>query len=374
MRVDVKVSVNTSQSGRVRQLEGMFDCPTPSTQTKSWSFDAPIDEKPWNVGLIVGPSGAGKSTIARQLFGDAVDRPLTWQRDAVIDDFDESISMLDISDACRAVGFNTIPAWMRPFHVLSTGEKFRVELARRIIEHADPVVVDEFTSVVDRQVAKIASSAVAKFTRKRDRKFVAISCHSDIIDWLQPDWIIEPHVETFSRRLLQRRPSLDVVIRRVHHSEWKRFAPFHYLTTELNVTARCFVGYINDEPAVFCGVLYRPHPKVGNIYGLSRLVTLPDFQGIGAAPAITDALAACYKTLGGRFRTYPAHPSLIHSFDKSNRWSLEQRPGRFSRFSDSTRSVQVGMSGKTSRPCAVFEFRGDAHPSTQEAIDLVGEL
>lgn len=372
MKVEVNVSVETSQSGRVRQLEGMFDCPTPAKQIKSWSFDAPIDERPWNVGLIVGPSGAGKSTIARQLFGDAVDRPLAWEGKAVVDDFNESISMLDIADACRAVGFNTIPAWMRPFHVLSTGEKFRVELARRILEHPDPVVVDEFTSVVDRQVAKIASNAVAKFTRKRDRKFVAVSCHSDIIDWLQPDWIIEPHLEKFSWRLLQRRPTLDVTIKRVHHSEWKRFAPFHYLTADLSVSSRCFIGYINNEPAVFCGVLYRPHPKVGNIYGLSRLVTLPDFQGIGAAPAVTDALAACYKALGGRFRTYPAHPALIQSFDKSKNWSLERKPGQFAKFGESSRIAS--MKAKEGRPCAVFEYRGKAHESLDEALDLVGAL
>jgi len=370
VKVYVKNQVETSQSARVRQLEGMFDCPTPKIQTKQWSINAPIEERPWNVGLIVGPSGSGKSTVARQMFGDAVDRRVEWNAKATIDDFDPSLSIEQIADVCRAVGFNTIPAWMRPFEVLSTGEKFRVELARRILEHQSPIVVDEFTSVVDRQVAQIASHAIAKYARKRNIQFVAVSCHSDIIDWLQPDWIIEPSIESFSWRSVLRRPTLDVEIIKTHYSEWRRFAPFHYLTAELAKAARCFVGLINGEPAVFCGVLYRMHPKSKGIYGLSRLVTLPDYQGLGAAMAVTDKLASCYKALGARFRTYPAHPSLIRSFDHSRVWSMERNPGGYNILGPTSILAHDGI--QTGRPCAVFEYRGKPHESASEALNLIG--
>ena len=80
---------------------------------------------------------------------------------------------------------------MKPFSVLSTGEQFRVALARHLLSDDDPIVVDEFTSVVDRQVAHIGSIAVSKYVRKRDRKFIAVTCHYDVIEWLQPDWILE---------------------------------------------------------------------------------------------------------------------------------------------------------------------------------------
>ena len=51
------------------------------------------------------------------------------------------------------------------------------------------ICFDEFTSVVNREVAKIASYAISKCVKKQNKKFIAISCHYDIIDWLEPDWI-----------------------------------------------------------------------------------------------------------------------------------------------------------------------------------------
>src|ERR1041385_3871841 len=159
MRIDLIVESEVSPSSRVAQLEAMFDVPPAAKSRMEWHGDLPIEQEPWNVGLIVGPSGCGKSTISKQLFGEAYETPIEWSRGSVIDDFDKRFGIGDVTNACQAVGFNTIPAWMRPYAVLSNGEKFRVELARRILELPDPIVVDEFTSVVDRQVAQIGAHA-----------------------------------------------------------------------------------------------------------------------------------------------------------------------------------------------------------------------
>ena len=238
--------------------------------------------------------------------------------------------MKDISTACQAVGFNTIPAWLRPYDVLSTGEKFRVDLARRLAESepGNVILVDEFTSVVDRQVAKIGANAVQKWVRRQgDRQFVAVSCHADIIDWLQPDWIIEPAERRFTWRSVQPRPHVEIEIAPVGYGAWQLFAPFHYLTADLNRTARCFAAFVDGEPVAFAGCLRRPHPKVRDIMGVSRLVTLPDWQGLGLAFVLVNALGGAYKAVGERLHTYPAHPALIHGFDRSPVWSLKQRPG-----------------------------------------------
>lgn len=224
--VDVVVSSPVSTSMRVRQVEALFDVPAQEKQTLRWTGDVPLEARPWNVGLIVGPSGCGKSTVARSLFEDAMHRETRWQGASVIDDFPSSVSLTDVAAICQAVGFNTIPSWLRPFAVLSNGEQFRVSLARLLVECPELAVVDEFTSVVDRQVAKIGSHAVQKYVRAKGSKFVAVSCHSDIIDWLNPDWVLEPATMTFSWRSLQRRPPIDVEIRRVEYRMWRLFAPY----------------------------------------------------------------------------------------------------------------------------------------------------
>jgi ABC-type Mn2+/Zn2+ transport system ATPase subunit len=362
------VQSEIEKTARVRQLGAMFDVPLQEVTRLEWKGDLPVDDEDWSIGLIVGPSGSGKSTIARQLFGEHVE--LTWQSKSVIDDFDPASSIEDIASVCQSVGFNTIPAWMRPYDVLSTGEKFRVDIARRMMELPDPIVIDEFTSVVDRQIAQIGSHAVQKFIRRNNRKLIAVSCHYDIVDWLQPDWIFEPATMHFQRRSVQSRPHVDIVIERVPFSAWSLFSQFHYLTNELHRAARCFVLYANGRPAAFGGMLHRPHPsnkggKIAPVMGLSRLVTLPDWQGLGLAFVLTDNLAAAYKAIGKRFHTYPAHPSLIRSFDKSPQWTMIKKPGTYSSRDkvnnlfkpDSLMVLRKGFGG---RPCAVFEYVGPA--------------
>ncbi len=353
-RVDCVVETPVSRSGRARQLEAMFDVPAAEKCRMTWEGDVPFDGKPWNVGLIVGPSGCGKSTIARHLFGDF--HAPEWNGKSVIDDFGAGFSIEDIARICQAVGFNTIPAWLRPYSVLSTGERFRVAIARALLELPDPIVIDEFTSVVDRQVAQIGAHAVQKFVRANKRQFVAVSCHYDIIDWLQPDWIFEPATMHYTAREgLQRRPDLPICIGRVPYAAWRMFAPFHYLTGDLHRAARCFALFVDGHPASFGAMLHRPHPRVKDIMGLSRLVTLPDWQGLGLAMILSDHLGAAYKALGKRMHTYPAHPSLVRSFDHSPNWSLRKKPGSYSPLSGKTTTLPGVIGG---RPCAVFEYCG----------------
>lgn len=337
----------------------MFDVPAQSKARLEWDIEVPGNDETWNVGLIVGPSGAGKSSVMRHVYGEMP--ALDWSASSVVDDFRKGLSVEAITEACSAVGFNTIPAWLRPFSVLSNGERFRVDLARRMIELPDPIVVDEFTSVVDRQVAQIGSHAAQKYVRRAGRKLVAVTCHYDVIDWLQPDWVLDMSTRQLTRRLLQRRPALDVVVGRVPYSAWATFAPFHYLTADLNRSARCFGLWCNGTLAAFVGALHRPHPKVDDIMGVSRVVTLPDWQGLGLAFALLDTLGAAYRGIGKRFHNYPAHPAFVRAHDRSSAWRLEKLPG-----THSSRTGLKGISGaQQQRPCAVFSYVGPAMPRAE---------
>jgi ABC-type ATPase with predicted acetyltransferase domain len=73
-------------------------------------------------------------------------------------------------------------------------------LARLICDAPDKVVVDEFTSVVDRQIAKIGAAAFAKSWRKTGKQIVLLSCHYDIIEWLQPDWVYDTKVSEVKKK------------------------------------------------------------------------------------------------------------------------------------------------------------------------------
>jgi ABC-type uncharacterized transport system YnjBCD ATPase subunit len=372
-KIDVTVRSPIPATARARQLEGLFDVPRRAESTLSWSGEIDLDFD-WNVGLILGPSGSGKTTIAKELFGDAVDRRFTWNAGAVVDDFSHDYSMQDITDICQAVGFNTIPAWLRPYHVLSNGEQFRVELARRLLEQESPVVVDEFTSVVDRQIAEIGAFAVQKYIRKHRTQFVGVSCHYDIIDWLNPDWVIEMPTMALERRSLCPRPALALTLSPVPHAAWTTFAPYHYLTNKLHQGAQCYGLFVGDRIASFAATLFRPHPKRDDIIGISRVVTLPDWQGLGLAFVLMDTIGAAHKALGNRLHMYPAHPPFIRAMDRSPTWKMVQKPG-----GGNPRSARTTLDGSVKyayepsgahRSTAVFLYVGPDMPIREAELFL----
>lgn len=158
-------------------------------------FDVDVDlPKQWNIGVIVGASGTGKSTIANEMFDI---QQYKFGNKSIVDEIKTDKSIEDITDVFNKVGFSSPPSWLKPYQVLSNGEKMRVDLAQSILDNKDIVVFDEFTSVVDRQVAKTASYCIQKYIRKNNKKFVAVACHYDILDWLEPDWILDTSTMTF---------------------------------------------------------------------------------------------------------------------------------------------------------------------------------
>ena len=142
----------------------------------------------WQIGIIVGGSGTGKSTIGRELFGDLINDDFEYKAKSVIDDMPGK-DIQEIQKMFYAVGFGSVPSWLKPYSVLSNGEKMRVDLARKMLS-SDFIVFDEFTSVVDRKVARVMSIAINKaIKRYPNKKFIAIGCHFDVIEFLQPDWV-----------------------------------------------------------------------------------------------------------------------------------------------------------------------------------------
>lgn len=183
-------------SDRVSEVMTDFDIkPEHSNEMFVGSLD--IEDKEWNVGLIVGGSGTGKSTIAKQLFNRFYVTGYQYDDRSVLDNMPERCTTKEIELAFTSVGFSSPPCWLKPYHVLSTGEKMRVDLARSILSRNRTIVFDEFTSVVDREVAKTCSMAVQKEVRRRNKRFVAVSCHKDIVEYLQPDWIYDTDQKSF---------------------------------------------------------------------------------------------------------------------------------------------------------------------------------
>jgi hypothetical protein len=372
METVITVETAVRETARVAQIRGLFDLPADKVSRLTWRVRLPLEERPWHVGLIAGPSGCGKSTVARRLWPARAAWAPTWPDDAsLLDGFPEGLSVKEITALLSAVGFSSPPAWLRPFRVLSTGQQFRVNLARLLADGLaapadEPLVLDEFTSVVDRTVAKVGSAAVAKAVRSRGLRFVAVTCHEDVTDWLQPDWVFRPAEERFEWRCLQRRPAVELEVFRCRASAWPLFAPHHYLSGALAPSAVCFLASWGGRPVAFSAWL----PFVGAgppARREHRTVTLPDFQGVGIGNAVSDLVASLWKGLGYRATSTTTHPALTRSRLASPRWRLTRAPA-LAAGRDRLRSLRHA----TTRLTSGFEYVGPALPRRQ-ALELLGE-
>lgn len=326
--MQITVSTPIDRTPRVLQVEGMFDMPPTQTAKLQWDVSLPLDERPWHIGLIVGPSGSGKSTVARALFAPQLAEqaalPPCPPHQSILDAFPPQMSVKEVTGLLSSVGLSSPPAWLRPFQVLSTGEQFRVGLARLLAFAPELAVVDEFTSVVDRTVAQIGSAALARTVRGRGCRFVAVTCHEDVEEWLNPDWVYRPATNTFTWRLLRRRPPITLDICRVDRSAWTLFKQHHYLNTALSPFAICFAAFWRGRPVTFSAWMNQMTARGGKRE--HRTVTLPDYQGVGIGMALSNFCASVWKGLGFRANSTTTHPAFIAARQRSPLWRLVRAP------------------------------------------------
>jgi GNAT superfamily N-acetyltransferase len=458
----IRLATPLTRSFRVEQVAGLFDLPLEEVEGRlahELTVELPGLEEGWTIGAIVGPSGSGKTTLARAVYGDAQPAagmnaqpaarmtalydPPPWPADRPFIDCLGDAPIKHITRTLTAVGLGSVPTWLKPYRVLSTGERFRADLARALLssergtrsaeretviqmtalaprsEFPAPrlppglLVFDEFTSTLDRTIAQTTSAALARYLRNpqseiRNPKFIALTCHTDILPWLAPDWTLdlsakdnsstkdeEPRTKqmgesirpsyfvlrpSWSPARLQRHP-LALAIRRVPQSLWPRFAPHHYLAGGLAASATCYAAFWDDELRIGdCGLRIRegssirnpkseirnsPHPiafcavvaSLGwkKTKRITRLVTLPEFQGLGIASQLAETVAAREQSKGFRVTITASHPAILAHCSRSPRWKYlgTKKTG-------STRQRLAGRAIRcsTGRAVASFEFVG----------------
>jgi GNAT superfamily N-acetyltransferase len=368
--VDVVVECPVYDSFRVQQVAGMFDVPLAEKCTERFAVELPSLDENWQVGLIVGPSGSGKSTIAREFYGSELYTGADWPTDKAVVDCFGDLPIRQVIELFTAVGFSSPPSWVKPYQVLSGGERFRCDLAKALgasfqaLESLTPsssrpaplVVFDEYTSVVDRNVAKACSTAIAKGIRRGNIpcRFIAVTCHFDVAQWLEADWVLDMATGRLERRRL-RRPTIEVEIHRCRMAAWQLFARHHYLSGSLAIGARCYLATWNGEPVTFCATL--PVITKKNHRRFTRIVTLPDYQGMGIGMKVVAAVASLHRAEGLRINVTSSHPALIRHCKHSPLWKTVnvRKTG-----SSPRNKVRLGKyRSSTGRAVVSFEFVGE---------------
>lgn len=116
--------------------------------------------------------------------------------------------------------------------------------------------------------------------------------------------------------------NIQLYIQRVEASAWTEigFDKHHYLTSELNKSAKCFIFYWGSKIVGFCGVLNAPRKDLPESCSISRTVVLPDFQGLGIGAKMTNFIGGIFSNSGYIIYTKTANPALGIYRDNSPYW------------------------------------------------------
>lgn len=289
-------------------------------------------ESEYNIGLIIGASGSGKTTLAKKIFGENCFKNLLDLNKSIIDQFPNEISYNDRQAILNGVGLSSIPCWIKPSYTLSNGQRSRAEMALHMASKNNFTVIDEFTSVVDRTVAKVMANCIAKYSRKINNKIVLCSCHYDVTEWLNPDWIIDCNKQLFiDRRLLQkcereRTEKLNFKIKEINKSSWKYYSKFHYLSERIPGGKSYFFGLFTDngEQIGFSAYTnYVPTRKgLVPIFHSNRVVIHPDYCGIGLSKMLCNETAKIMIKKGVRVMAKFSSLPMAKWRMKDNNWRL----------------------------------------------------
>jgi len=326
----------------------------------------------WNIGVIYGGSGTGKTTLLKE-FGSLTNDKFNEHK-PLISNFDW-LEPKEATFLLSAMGLASVPTWLRPFSLLSNGEQYRASLAYKVgkAKQGDTILIDEFTSVVDRDVAKAMSNALQKYIRRTNKKIILASCHFDIMEWLRPDWTYSPlkgRVEKHDFRL-SKKPQIELQISRVESDTWNLFKKHHYLTEAVNKSCKFFLFEWNNKPIGICAVINQPRKGCPNGFALSRTVVLPDFQGMGLGTKISEFCASLFIGIGGKVYTKTVNPALGEYRNKSDKFRPTSQNGKVRKLKEDT---DKKARNRLTRASYCHEYIGEGITGYTEILKPIKEM
>jgi len=334
-----------------------------------YEFDEKYLPKNYNIGLIVGNSGTGKTSLLKYL---GEEPSFEWCNDeAIISHFSEKEEAFERLFAC---GLNTIPDWVKPFFVLSNGQKYRANIAATI---NDNIIYDEFTSNLDRATAYSLCAGVHKYVKDKNIKITCATNSKDIISLLKPDWVFDTNTgylyedgvipfessKNYGEYIGEFESKIGNIkvykIRKEFKKEiWSQFKNTHYLTEEINLAAHMYVASYKEEMVAFNSAL----SQVGrqpNCWREHRLVVKPEYQNLQIGTKFSDFTGEFYIKNDKRYFSKSAHPKLGNYREKSKLWKPTSTNMKKYNIENKNKLNYNSFKYDTTRVCYSFEYVGE---------------
>jgi GNAT superfamily N-acetyltransferase len=132
------------------------------------------------------------------------------------------------------------------------------------------------------------------------------------MEWLMPDWTYSPLKERVERHdyLRQGRPKINLQVSRCESKTYDLFKKHHYMTEAVNKAFKFILFEWNEKPIAIAVIGMQTSGGISNAYRDSRIVVLPDYQGLGIGTSISNFIGGICKNIGYRYFTKTIHPAL----------------------------------------------------------------
>jgi ABC-type transport system involved in cytochrome c biogenesis ATPase subunit/GNAT superfamily N-acetyltransferase len=301
---------------RTKEVAEAFGLGADQTREFTLYQDLAIHIHPTDLMLITGDSGSGKSALLKALKAD-LGADAADAGDLKIDPNTPIIETIgkntaDAIEALSQVGLNDAFLFLRPYRELSEGQKHRYQTALLAASGKPFWVIDEFTSTLDRDTAKILAFNLQKQARRMGAAVIAATTHRDLQRDFAPD--VHIHKRYGKEVTVKYHPGAhadacsltrQMTIQAGTAADYKQLSQFHYRTSRLPPLRRVFCLKRKGE---LCGVIVYSNPppmcfgrsKVwkGNLQQLnrevaaiSRVVMHPKYRSISlGAKLVHDTL------------------------------------------------------------------------------------
>ena len=328
-KIEVLLKSNVNTEFRCQVAANSLDIDVEKKSIHHLKIDNIDIPKEWSIGLVYGNSGSGKTTMIKHLFGDNVFDVKLDEEKPIINQLPENLTYEECATLLNGIGLNSVPCWIRPVKTLSNGQKARAEAVYLMTKLKDIVFIDEWTSVVDRTVAKAMSLCLYKYAKRNNKKIVLCSCHIDILEWLNPDWMIDcnkqkfmlPQTEDF---FFSKRENIEFEIKEVDRDTWKYFSKYHYLSDKLPGGKIYLYGLFHNGNQIGfqCFANYTPYREIDKIkkrkiiFHSNRTVIHPDYNGLGLGIKLINETSKILKNkincrIMAKFSSTPVYKAMI---------------------------------------------------------------
>lgn len=174
---------------------------------------------------------------------------------------------------------------------------------------------------------------------------------------------------------VKEKPNIQLSVQRVESNVWYSlgFYKYHYLTSSLNKSCKCLLFYWNDVPVAFVALLNTPRKGMPYGFSISRIVILPDFQGLGLSSRILEFCGGIITAQGNDHFLYmkTIHDKVGAYMEKSDMWTPTSYNGK----SRKNVTFEEGKyNNRLERKSYCYKYSGKALDGYSELLLPVNEL